>query len=166
MLPQEALDTNPPLAKWPVTQRAQLKERMHIKSHRRTQLAPPSTVAVWRFQVQRELLDFGFLSPWECKCKYPPHAIDDQGNHQNKHAKLGTCPWFSDKSDFSETAGPRWKLERALLSVNSIIRVLGEINKPRSLSEEATHDCYKASFGERPCRPAHDSHQARLDLLN
>lgn len=29
--------------------------------------------------------------------------------------------------------------------MNSIIRVLGEINKPRSLSEEATHDCYKAS---------------------
>lgn len=29
--------------------------------------------------------------------------------------------------------------------MNSIIRVLGEINKPRSLSEEATHDCNKAS---------------------
>lgn len=29
--------------------------------------------------------------------------------------------------------------------MNSIIRVHGEINKPRSLLEEATHDCYKAS---------------------
>lgn len=29
--------------------------------------------------------------------------------------------------------------------MNSIIRVLGGINKARSLSEEATRDCYKAS---------------------
>lgn len=57
------LEKTPPLAKWPNTQRARLKKRKHIKSRRRKQLASPATVAVWRCRVQRELLDFGILSP-------------------------------------------------------------------------------------------------------
>lgn len=94
--------------------------------------------------MQRGVLDLYPLAT-EGKRKYPPHTIDNQSSHQNKHAKLGMTSLVSYKCDFSETAEPRWKLERALLSMNSIICVLGEINKPRSLSEEATHDCSKAS---------------------
>lgn len=80
----------------------------------------------------------------EVKHKYPP-MIDSEDNYPNKRAKLGPRPWFHTSVVETETAEPRWKLERALLSMNSIIRVLGGINKARSLSEEATRDCYKAS---------------------
>lgn len=56
--------------------------------------------------------------------------------------------------------------------MNSIIRVLGEINKPRSLSEEATHDCYKASSASESVRagpfaiPTKRGSTFRRDLLN
>lgn len=56
--------------------------------------------------------------------------------------------------------------------MNSIIRVLGEINQPRSLSEEATHDCDKASSALESVRagpftiPTKRGSTFRLDLLN
>lgn len=56
--------------------------------------------------------------------------------------------------------------------MNSIIRVLGGINKARSPSEEATRDCYKASRALESVRagpfriPTKRGSTFRLDLLN